>query len=615
MENAVHAMDTVILMDGYALHDMLTSARLPLSKQDVDTSTFGRRDMTAIVGMRNGALNIEGFRDADRAAYQRMLNDIIGGNDAHHHLSYAPEGDDVGNQVFILDSHENSFEVGAPYQQAVMLTAVFNATGGPRLGRILHKATGPQASFLDIGEIQRFSVDRMAPGNITLESAGLADAVFAANANAAAIIAAIEGMDAAYVGNVDATTNVALQGGKAEVIRLKSNQSHVNGDFTAPATDLGAGGGLVIMRGDSNAVVEANLKLLAGYNDAGVTVSGPGTTAVGGDQTHPTRALASSSTAGREPANAFDDSIVMPGDSWSALGGSVLPQWVGNDLGAAKTITNYDVYFDNAAGQQPTDWTLEGADDAAFTVGLVTLDTVAAHAIPGASGYVNFVCDAPASKRYVRLNITGINSGTVPVVRELRFNAAGQEYSSGYYDITFAGALNYDQIADWVVNSADWEYVVLQQGEAQTYVGDIDVLWDASLGSVPQLTTPTPEVTPSLITGGGRVEYINPIAASGTGAVVDGGAASANGYTGHLHLIAATADATLTVTVEGSADGLAGWATVFAFDVQAGVGSQRKVHKTAAVPRYLRITWVLAGTAPQVAFGVSVSREGNIISR
>jgi hypothetical protein len=69
------------------------------------------------------------------------------------------------------------------------------------------------------------------------------------------------------------------------------------------------------------------------------------------------------------------------------------------------------------------------------------------------------------------------------------------------------------------------------------------------------------------------------------------------------------------VTVEGSADGLAGWATVFAFDVQAGVGSQRKVHKTAAVPRYLRITWVLAGTAPQVAFGVSVSREGNIISR
>lgn len=137
-DTAKSAMNTIILLDGEDFQQLLTTARLPLSKLDIETPIFGRRDMESISGMRNGALNVEGFRMGDKTQYQNLVKGAIGTETNRHALLYAQEGDLVGQNCWIIDSNNNSSEVGGPHTGAIMVTAVFQATGGPRFGDVLH---------------------------------------------------------------------------------------------------------------------------------------------------------------------------------------------------------------------------------------------------------------------------------------------------------------------------------------------------------------------------------------------------------------------------------------------------------------------------------------------
>lgn len=79
------------------------------------------------------------------------------------------------------------------------------------------------------------------------------------------------------------------------------------------------------------------------------------------------------------------------------------------------------------------------------------------------------------------------------------------------------------------------------------------------------------------------------------GTAVDGGAASSGGGVAHLHVTAYSGFTDVNVTVEGSANGSTGWATVATFAQFTGTTSERVV-VAGSVARYLRVVVDVDGT-------------------
>lgn len=97
------------------------------------------------------------------------------------------------------------------------------------------------------------------------------------------------------------------------------------------------------------------------------------------------------------------------------------------------------------------------------------------------------------------------------------------------------------------------------------------------------------------------------VTADTNGTAVDGGAASSNGGVGHLHVTAFSGFSGAAVTIEDSANGSSGWATILTFTTAAGVTGER-VAITGAVRRYLRAVFDVTGTG-SVTAQVSFARR------
>lgn len=91
------------------------------------------------------------------------------------------------------------------------------------------------------------------------------------------------------------------------------------------------------------------------------------------------------------------------------------------------------------------------------------------------------------------------------------------------------------------------------------------------------------------------------------GSAVDGGAATTNGAVFHLHVTAYSGLTSDAITVEGSANGSTGWATVATFTTVTGLTSER-VEVTGSVARYLRVVDDVTGTG-SITRTVAVSRR------
>lgn len=211
-DTAVHGMNSVVLMDDTSLRELGTSVRTPLSRQDVDVSVFGMVDMEGISGMRNGALNFEGIRKGDLPAYLRMCRSAIGTENTNHLLTYGPDGSEVGMQAFLINSNQNSFEVNSPYAGAVMISAVFAATGGPRYGVFLSSAHG--STLVSSPSVQRITLTNVTLGEITVSADGtVEEALFnPATASNAAIASGIAALFPAWAGKVTAIKNIVTTG-------------------------------------------------------------------------------------------------------------------------------------------------------------------------------------------------------------------------------------------------------------------------------------------------------------------------------------------------------------------------------------------------------------------
>lgn len=95
---------------------------------------------------------------------------------------------------------------------------------------------------------------------------------------------------------------------------------------------------------------------------------------------------------------------------------------------------------------------------------------------------------------------------------------------------------------------------------------------------------------------------------TGTGSANNGTAQSTAGFVAHLHLFAISGtNPNVTVTIEDSADGATGWATIGSFTALTAIGSQR-IEVAGTVRQYVHAKWTITGTGPSATFVVAFSR-------
>jgi hypothetical protein len=95
--------------------------------------------------------------------------------------------------------------------------------------------------------------------------------------------------------------------------------------------------------------------------------------------------------------------------------------------------------------------------------------------------------------------------------------------------------------------------------------------------------------------------------ADGNGAAVDQGAQTTTGGIAHLHVTGMSASDSIVVTIEDSANGSTGWATVGTFASKAAVGAERIVIP-GTIKRYVRAVWDVTGAGVSIPFLVALAR-------
>lgn len=598
---ATHAMNTAVYMDGYDLRRLLTTARAPMTKTDVNTSVFGTEDMECIAGMRNGAFNIEGFRKATHAGYIAIVEEAIGGTNTEHALSYAPDGPGLGNQAILMNSHENSFEVGAPYNQAIMISAVFNATGGPRLGRILHDTIGTDT--LTVNTVQRITFTNASASQFMVITDGTTQVAINAGMTNTQFATAMQNLvggtvtgsgtrttstdantgETLYSSYVQLSIGGALAGVNVPLVSVTSgevqNFSTTTGDADA---DYAIGAGTAAALGFNEAVFQSNTRLGGGVL-TNVVTKGSSTAGVSDP---PVNVLTGATISGLGDtsnvglANDGNYSTCWnPGTSQLGTGYWEADRGVG---APDVTMASYVIRTWNDIENRPTQWILEtSSDNATWT----TLDSKTVQSLNWPQTDNTFVVGGTL-KRYIRfsgfLGFSGVNG---IAITEFVVNSAGASSPSIAHFNVYFPVVN-DNVSQQTPHGTNAAVTTLQQGAAAPSVA-----------------------TPSSVQVGLTETNISYVTASGSESSVDEGAATTNGYTAHLHVTTvAGISPTLQVILEHSTDN-ATWTGLYTFTTKSAQGYQRVVSGLGVtVNRYVRARYVVTGTTPRIAFALTLSR-------
>lgn len=135
-DTATHAMDSYVgIEDPNNLGTFIDvsnkshNARNPLTKQDVDSSTFGQGDMTNKSGMRDGTFTLDIY---DEAAVRTLLFAIYMSKDPVA-VRYGPEGSTTGMQYLQADFNMTGWEPGGSVTSLNGSSVSFHRTGGTTL--------------------------------------------------------------------------------------------------------------------------------------------------------------------------------------------------------------------------------------------------------------------------------------------------------------------------------------------------------------------------------------------------------------------------------------------------------------------------------------------------
>src|SRR6478752_4262759 len=97
------------------------------------------------------------------------------------------------------------------------------------------------------------------------------------------------------------------------------------------------------------------------------------------------------------------------------------------------------------------------------------------------------------------------------------------------------------------------------------------------------------------------------VTADGSGSNLDGGAATTTGAVAHLHVFSVSSADSVIVTIEDSANGSSGWATIGTFASKSAAGAER-ITIAGTVRRYVRATFDVTGTSVSINLAVAFAR-------
>jgi len=201
-----------------------------------------------------------------------------------------------------------------------------------------------------------------------------------------------------------------------EVKNLIAENVTGDGVFTLPATDLGAGGELTILPTDDAADVELKILAIAGYNDAGVVVTGDGFVAGAGINEVQRIVIGGGN-------GTF--TLGYAGQTTGALSRNITPEALQAALEGLSNIAPGDVIVTGVAGEYY---------DVEFTGALAGTNVAQIVITPNGMG--------------------GNVTTSVP----------GQPTYNGSLTVTFGGGLGSTRIGDWTTVSSNWSEVTVTGG-------------------------------------------------------------------------------------------------------------------------------------------------------
>ncbi len=184
--------------------------------------------------------------------------------------------------------------------------------------------------------------------------------------------------------------------------------------------------------------------------------------------------------------------------------------------------------------------------------------------------------------------------------------------TGGLLDVDATADLQFDQLADWKAATSAEPVTYGPNGLALGAELFMVGAYEASLKLGAQVSgmatfdlSAQPDGPPDPI--GRSLHDLTAETADASGSAYDGGAATANGGVGHLHVTAFSGFSGVDVIVEDSATGSSGWATILTFTTAAGLTSQRSAI-SGAVRRYLRVSWDVTGSG-SITFACGFARR------
>ena len=217
----------------------------------------------------------------------------------------------------------------------------------------------------------------------------------------------------------------------------------------------------------------------------------------------------------------------------------------------------------------------------------------------------DFSLSAKATSVSLPLSIDMLDTTTLADTAK-RF-VAGAESST----FSVEGFIDVDTATDNAAWTASQPFTYGQEGLT---IGD-PVVMVTALRSSYELGSPVAGVS-SFTLGGttdGRTDFgrvlhdLTAVTTTENGTAYDYGASSSAGAVAHLHVTAYSVATSAVFTVQDSADGSTGWATIGTFATVTGVTSEA-ITITGTVRRYLRYVATLTG-AGSVTFAIAAARR------
>jgi hypothetical protein len=133
----VHGKDCDVLVDEFDLTGYLNQANITTNMQTVDVTPFGADDHQYLAGLEGGTISLGGMFDATATVGSDAVLDAALDSSNHMVTIGFPGVDTVGNNCALANSRQVEYQVRAPVNDAVRITANIQADGAIRVGGVL----------------------------------------------------------------------------------------------------------------------------------------------------------------------------------------------------------------------------------------------------------------------------------------------------------------------------------------------------------------------------------------------------------------------------------------------------------------------------------------------